>query len=117
MKRDYDYLRELMFEIEEKESHQYIFPLLMSQSREEQKKHHHLSLLCDKGFLEQLNDHVYRMTSAGHDFIESVRDGGIWEKTKVAVAETGGNASIELINRLAQGYLKKKIAEHTGLEL
>ena len=44
--------------------------------------------------LYQVSDSAYRLTSQGHDFIEAIRDKGIWEKTKEAVAETGGNASL-----------------------
>ena len=117
MKRDYDYLRALMFEIEEDEGEVYLFALTLDASREEQKKQHHLDLLCDEGYLEQVNKHVYRLTSMGHDFIESVRDGGIWEKAKAAVTETGGNATIELVKKVAHGLLVKKLQEHTGIDL
>jgi len=117
MKRDYDYLRKLMFEIEEDEAPLYVFAFTMGASQEEQKKYHHIDLLCDVGYLKQVNEHVYRLTSVGHDFIESVRDGGIWKKTKAAVIETGGNATIELVKQIAHGLLVKKLHEHTGIEL
>ena len=117
MKRDYDYLRKLMFDIEEREDHLYLFALTMGSSKEEQKKYHHLNLLCDVGYLQKVNKHAYRLTSMGHDFIDSVRDGGIWEKTKSVVAETGGNATIELVKKVAHELLAKKLREHTGIDL
>ena len=56
-----------------------------------------------------------RITFAGHDYLDSIRDDGIWNKTKQAVAETGGSATLEIIKSLATGFLKKKIEQHTGI--
>ena len=81
------------------------------------KKWYHVQLLCDDGYLCKINDMGYRLTSQGHEFIESVRDEGIWNETKKLVVETGGNATIEIIKKLALGLLKKKISEHAGIEL
>ncbi|WP_417279242.1 DUF2513 domain-containing protein [Celeribacter sp.] len=57
------------------------------------------------------------VTFEGHDYLDAIRDEGIWSKTKNAVAETGGSASIEIVKALAVGFLKKKISQHTGMEL
>ncbi len=59
----------------------------------------------------------FTVTWAGHDYLDAVRDQGVWDKTKSAVAETGGNASLEIVKALALGFLKKKISQHTGIEL
>jgi len=59
----------------------------------------------------------YWITSAGHDYLETIRDEGIWKKTKDVVSETGGSATLEIIMSLATGFLKKKIEKHTGIEL
>ncbi|MGJ8626150.1 MAG: DUF2513 domain-containing protein [Sulfitobacter sp.] len=61
-------------------------------------------------------DTGFRVTWAGHAYIDAVRDDDIWAKTKTAVAETGGNASLEIVRELAKGFLKKKISDHTGIE-
>ncbi len=120
MKRDNDYIRNLLFEIEDDSGYATFVPLSIGMSDDVKKRYYHVQLLCDVGFLVKLHDTKtsgHRLTSQGHDFIEAVRDKGIWEKTKETVAETGGNATIETLKTLAQGLLKKKIAEHTGLEL
>ncbi|MCT2540566.1 DUF2513 domain-containing protein [Sedimentimonas flavescens] len=59
----------------------------------------------------------FSITWAGHDYLDAVRDQGVWDKTKSAVAETGGSASLEIVKALALGFLKKKISQHTGIEL
>jgi len=58
-----------------------------------------------------------RISFAGHDYLDAVRDEGIWAQTKEAVKETGGSATIEIAKTLALGFLKKKISQHTGIEL
>ena len=60
---------------------------------------------------------TYRLSNQGHDFIEAIRDKGIWEKTKKAVTETGGNATLEMVKIIASGFLKEKLSKHTGIEL
>lgn len=120
MKRDNDYLRKLLFKIESSDNYLIFVPLTFGMSDEQHKEYYHVQLLCDAGYLVKLNETKnsgYRLTSQGHDFIEAIRDKGIWEKTKDAVAETGGNATMDILKTLAQGLLRKKVAEHTGIEL
>ncbi|WP_082113914.1 DUF2513 domain-containing protein [Kiloniella litopenaei] len=59
---------------------------------------------------------VERITSKGHDFIDSVRDPKIWAKTKKGVLEAGG-FSIELLSDLAKGLIKQQISKATGVDL
>lgn len=117
MKRDNEYLRELLFEIENNDDYLVIAVNTYGKSAEESKRYYHIQLLCDAEYMVQINESTYRLTSQGHDFIEAIRDNGIWDKTKDAVANTGGNATIEMVKTLAVGFLKKTISEHTGIEL
>ena len=117
MKRDNEYLRGLLFEIESNEDDLYFVTVTMGMSAEERKEFYHIQLLCDDGYVIQVSEDGYRLTAQGHDFIEAIRDEGIWEKTKKAVTETGGNATLEMVKIIAVGLLKKKISEHSGIEL
>jgi hypothetical protein len=56
------------------------------------------------------------LTKAGHDFADSVRDDAIWHEAKEGAKKAGG-FSIELLVSLAKGLLKKKIEQHTGVEI
>jgi hypothetical protein len=60
---------------------------------------------------------TFELTWLGHDYLDAVRDEGIWHKTKKAVSETGGSATLEIVKALALGFVKKKIAQHTGIEI
>lgn len=57
------------------------------------------------------------ITFAGHDYLDAIRNEGIWEQTKNAVAETGGGAALDIVKAVATGFLKKQLEKHTGLEL
>ena len=59
----------------------------------------------------------FKLTHSGHDFLDSVREAGIWESTKEALSETGGSAAIEVVKAIAIGFAKKKIQTHTGIEI
>lgn len=117
MKRDDDYLRDLLMEIEASEDHLFFVIRTMDGGDLQNKQWFHAQLLCDYGLLCQESDAAYRLTAQGCDLIDSIRDNGIWRQTKRAVAETGGNATLEIIRSLARGFLKKKIADHTGIDL
>ncbi|MBY6154081.1 DUF2513 domain-containing protein [Vannielia litorea] len=80
---------------------------------------YHLILMRDAGLItgKDANLGLFRITSAGHDFLDAIKDEGIWQKTKSVVAETGGSATIELIKNVAVGFLRKKLQAHMGIEL
>ena len=116
MQRDNEYLRDLLFEIENQNDNIIVIVQSLDNSHDE-KKWYHAQLLCDSGYLVQTLESGYRLTGQGHDFIESIRDEGIWNKTKTAISETGGYATLEIIKCLACGFLKERISTHTGFEL
>lgn len=59
----------------------------------------------------------YRLTNYGHDFLDAMRDEGIWSRTKDAVAQSGGNATLEIVKTIATGFLKKQIRDRTGIDV
>ena len=83
---------------------------------------YHLDLLREAGFIEspgsQPMDGVTfrRLSWPGHDFLDSVRSPDVWKKTKKGVDAAGG-FTIDLIKDLAKGFVRKQIAEKTGIAL
>lgn len=57
-----------------------------------------------------------RLTWAGHDFVDAVRDEDIWNKTKEGALAAGG-FSFDLVKDLAKGFIRKKVETLTGIEL
>lgn len=109
MKRDNDYIRELLLQFEAQDSDLIIIPPTVDQDR---RKIHHVRLMCDAGLLNMEKEGVYRLSYQGHDFIEAIRDPGIWQK----VVEKAGGAGIDILIGLAKGFLKEEIAKHTGFD-
>jgi len=78
-------------------------------------------LLIDGGLLDGQRELsggfvARKLTWAGHDFLDSVRDPAIWAKTKDGAKAAGGFTS-DLLKALAKGLLKKQIEEWTGIKL
>ncbi len=128
-KRDLDRMRELLMIAEEFET---AFPeddeagLVDMDSAMDPKQdildprdEYQLWLMERTGWIEVPGNWVrlFRITPLGHDYLDAVRDEGIWAQTKKAVADTGGNATIEIVKALATGFLKKKISQQTGIEI
>lgn len=84
---------------------------------------YHLGLLQQAGFVEGSALHgegagefnVERLTWAGHEFLDDVRDPKIWKLTKEG-AKQAGIGSVALIGELAKGYAKQ-MAQSIGLPL
>ena len=83
---------------------------------------YHISLICEAGFIDEgatspMVGICFRsLTWEGHDFLDSIRDPEIWSQTKEGVKKAGG-FSLELLSALAKGLIKKKIEEHTGIQI
>jgi hypothetical protein len=57
-----------------------------------------------------------RLTMAGHEYLDSIRDDEVWRRTKTA-AQTIGSFSLEALSALARGFIREKIRKHTGIEV
>lgn len=117
MKRDDDLIRDMLLRYEAEDDWLLMEPGdTLGVSREEQERGH-LYLLFDEGFAAPVGKGTFRLTAQGHDFLSAIKDDSLWKRTKEVVAETGGNATLEIVKSLAVGFLKKKITEHTGVSL
>ena len=118
MKRDDDFIRALLLAYEEEDDWLILIPgETKGASSEEWRERGHILIMMDEGLLDRVGNGTMRITAAGHDYLNAIRSDGIWDKTKAAVAQTGGSATIELLKALATGFVKKKIQEHTGVDL
>lgn len=116
MKRDDDYIRQLLLEAEESSEPYLMAVQHLSMSAEEQKRHQHAELLCDAGFFAAANKGVYRMTNQGHDYLAAVRSDTVWNKTKDAASQLGG-VTLGIMKDLAVGYIKQEAKSKFGFDL
>ncbi|MGN8134625.1 DUF2513 domain-containing protein [Paraburkholderia sp. 22099] len=83
---------------------------------------YHLSLIEEAGLTDSagaggMDAYGFRRLSwAGHDFLDSVRDPEVWRKTKAGALAAGG-FTVELLADLAKGFIKKQIEDRTGVRL
>lgn len=128
MKRDMSIIRELLLHLEKDENgllggrnktaHD---PLFKIEGQHPDTIHYHLLLLSDGGYLNlqwqnSTDFRYFGITWKGHDFLDSIRDPEIWKKT-VGAAEHAGGWTIDLLGDIAKGLIKKKIKDHTGVEI
>ena len=131
MKRDMNLVRELLLKLEALPLPPGVLatiypsdPALAVDGFSADDIYHHLRMIVDGGFLQ-----VHRsgfaasgqllfcgISWAGRDFLDSVRDPKIWEKTKKG-AEAAGGFTADLLKDLAKGFVKKQIEEYTGVKL
>lgn len=57
-----------------------------------------------------------RLTIAGHEYLDTIRDEEIWRRTKEG-ARTVGSFSLDALGALARGLVREKIRQHTGIEV
>ncbi len=110
MIRDYDYIRDLLLDFERSNEWFMVVALLVDATAQEQKKFAYCELLAEAGYLKCYENHAYRMTSKGHDFVQAIRSDEDWAKVKQFAASMGGG-TLEILNDIAIGLLKQKIPE------
>ena len=125
MKRDMDLIRTLLLRIEQPDDPD-MDDLLDKASPDLDSKRiaYHLSIMVDAGFIKGIdartNDRpdwlALQLTWKGNEFLGTIRDPEVWEKTKTGVRKFG-DISIDLFQELAKGFLKTKIEELTGVKL
>lgn len=70
----------------------------------------YILMLHSAGFLEKSpKTSTYRLSWAGHEFLESVRDPEIWRKTKDG-ANKLGSWSVGILAEIAKGFIRAKAA-------
>ena len=128
MKRDPAAIRAILFEMEESPYSHFLGRFALSGILEpsadseagtaNQQRAEHMRWMIDDGLLALVpGSTIYvRVTAKGCDFLDAVRDTGIWNKTVSQVSQAGGNATLEIIKTVATAYAKKIIKDKTDLD-
>lgn len=130
MKRDMDTIRALMLKLEALPVNgQTIFAVgphdeeLAVVGASVDQIAYHLRLLYDQGFLDSPGEPFLSgqipfrgLTWTGHDFIDSIRDDDVWQKTKKQ-AEKVGSWTVDILLAAAKAVAKAKFKAMTGLDI
>ncbi len=124
MKRDLDVIRNILLQIETNDIGNRQWVKISIPEIGEAVLQEHLFLAWESGFIEgndvsSLSSRGFkprRLTPAGHDFLDSVRDPEIWKKTKEG-ANAAGGFTLELLGDIAKGFIKTQLKKQTGVEI
>src|SRR5688572_22316690 len=116
MKRDMDLVRTILLEIEESQNPRSVKLQCHGYSQDEIQEH--LMLLVQAKLIKAREVHSLeagtvlipqRLTWHGHEFIESTRNEGIWQKVKAEIKDRGTSLPFSLIQDLALKILAKRM--------
>lgn len=118
MKMDYDVLRDVMLQIEEK----YIDVVLYNikvKDYDMQTIAYHCKLLYEAGFISAYKGlyadgklhgfSVGALTFEGNEYLNKIRQESVWERTKKVVLEGGIPATIDTLGKVAMNIIEKKL--------
>jgi hypothetical protein len=117
VKRDMDYVRELLLQVEGDPRFDGTtwFTMTPDESSDEHSQEelgYHLALLVEVGFLRGDlgfgTPSISKLTWAGHEFLDDIRDAGIWGKTKERISGLT-SVSLAVIAEIAKAEIKKKL--------
>jgi hypothetical protein len=108
MKRDHDIIRRILFNVQE-DKYPYGGAVHLDGVSDEVCGHH-VALIIDVGLAEGrlietdaqgiVAGVIYRLTPAGHDFCDAIRDEAIWNKAKQDLGSGSSYGLAVLINRV-----------------
>ena len=120
MKRDMDLMRKILLRIEERSD---VPPktLSLNDFLDFHENIHvislHIDLMCDAGLVEvmdtsydgEVKDYIItRLTLAGYEYLDAIRNFSVWQKVKKRIEVIGG-ATLDVIKQLAIKELSKEL--------
>lgn len=120
MKRDIDLIRRMLFRIEERSDvppRTLTLDDFMDMKKSSYEISLHLGLLYDAGLIEvmditivgDLKDYtIERLTLAGYEYLDAVRNHKVWDRVKLAINSVGG-ATLDVIKQVAVKELSKEL--------
>ena len=116
MKRDTDLVRKILFAVEECDQDQRECVPLGFDGHDKKTVAYHVWLLMDAGLIEGLSKpgfcwQAQRLTWAGHEFLQSIRDDTIWNKAKEKVLKPTASWTFGILME----WLKQEIKEKIGI--
>ena len=120
-KRDLEIIRALLLRAEEAplDEGEFVYGMVDFMDAVTEAEAYHLILMRDAGLVEgrDANLGLFRITNSGHDYLDTIRNEGVWVKTKQIVAAEGGSMALELVKSLALGFARKQVEDRTGMKL
>jgi hypothetical protein len=122
MKLEKELVRKILLKVEDFEGETYDGVPLEFEDYTERQIAYHVMLLIEAGYLvgEDLSTlsgdewEAQRLTYAGHEFLDTIRDAEVWRRTKDAAVKVGG-VSLQVMVEIGKAYAKQVLQERTGI--
>jgi hypothetical protein len=115
VKRDFDLIRKLVLAVEDGPTGNVTEDLEIDGYTPEQVGYHSY-LIVDSGLAEGIdmgamgdtspNWQIINLTSAGHDFADTVRSDSTWNKATVIIKDKAGGVTLDLLKQVLIGVVK-----------
>lgn len=123
MQLDKDLVREILLAVEAHDEPEGLIVLTIEDHSPEEVSYHvmHLNeagllVALNTGGIDRFRWQPQRLTYQGHEFLDTVRDGEVWRRTK-AGAEQADGAGLSLLLQIGKAYGKQVFKERLGIEL
>lgn len=120
MKRDLNLIRNMLLRIEELNSTKQKITIesFLDLCADSALISLHIELLIDSNYIETsepiycgvIKDFlIYRITSDGYDYLDSIRENSIWERTENMLFKVGGSAALDVVKSVAASIIKTRL--------
>lgn len=111
MTRDLEVIRYILLEVEKAEDYYIEMDTLVIDKYPAKIISHHINLLIDCGYIEaepystigpRYEDfQIKRITSAGYDYLDNIRNSQVWEETKKRILSIGTSVSLDVVKAVS----------------
>lgn len=113
MKRNLDLIRDILLYIENSNQTSFTTDDFFSLCKDSTELAYNIHLICSAGLVKAngavTSDspfpfplyRIYYLTNYGCDYIDSIREQTVWNKTKELLLKVGGSASLEVVKMVA----------------
>ena len=116
MKRDPDFIRQLLLAVEQQEEPFETKDMTLPDYDSDQVMYH-AEILSEAGLFvgEDVstmgipNVLIRRMTFEGHEFLDAIRSPSVWRKTRDLVTRAGGGFAMDVVKKVAISILEKEL--------
>ena len=119
MKRDLELIRHILLLRENSDEHDMTVADFVTEQYDFGAVSYHIKLLLDCCYIEAIdisslgnpysNYFVLRLTSFGHDYLDTIRNDQIWANTKSKFGDLLSSATFEMIKKVAEVFILKQL--------
>lgn len=122
IKRDLDLIRRIMLQIEAFDSTSLTAADFKNLCSNKYSLYYNIHMMYQAGLIDAVDirryDNVFPqyqikcLSNSGCEYLDTIRNGFVWRKTKTSLKPVGGAASLEVVQEIARKILAKHLETH-----